>query len=206
MAMNQRRIVQSLEREFGIDGSRVMFLNGEPWLPSDVLMTIARRSGKFLSIEEDFKEFVPVVKQFVHTARLVDRGGMVFQRSGVATVGEQLPTGEYADPHDLAASRALVKVMNAAGVNPFKPAAAITFAEDDKQGRNADLARIHILAGEAGLVGVDEEGLKSHKAYYGYLREWGRSALGREVKTSAELNQEQRAMLIESLKRMAVEE
>jgi hypothetical protein len=192
---------QQLAQTFGIDPGRVFMMeDGESWLPSDVLSQIARQSGEFSSIEEDFDQFIAQLNQVVHVARVVDPEGRSYRRSGVATIGEKLSNGQEANPHDLASSRALVKVLDMAGFNPLKAApvapiknARITMevaAAGEASARPRDLARIHILAAEVGLIRQLTEGRNDDSKY----REWLAENFG--TTTAATLNEQQRASVI----------
>src|SRR5262249_52735702 len=126
----QVRVLENLQKQFDVDTRRVKLLGkGELWLPADVLTAIARSTESVQVIEEAFVAFIVPLKQIVHSARLVDLNGREYVRTGVGTLGEQLPEMEEGDTVDepaLAASRALVNVMNSAGYNPFKSGAVVS--------------------------------------------------------------------------------
>ncbi|OLE52658.1 MAG: hypothetical protein AUG51_16945 [Acidobacteria bacterium 13_1_20CM_3_53_8] len=146
-------LLSQLHDRFGIDPNRVLFFKpGEPWLPSEELIAIARQADVFQSIHESFDQDIPSLSQVAHTAMVTDKMGRTFSRSGVATIGEMIE-GKEVDAHDLAASRALRNAMGAAGFNPFRVGAAITLDlslkhDEEAQQRNKDLRRIHALAVE----------------------------------------------------------
>jgi hypothetical protein len=124
----RQNIVDELGRRFEIDGDRVLFLDPEkpakPWLPAEVLASIARQTGRFREIEEGFDQYIPApLNQVVHYARVIDEEGRAWRRSGVATVGETPGhhyRGSNPDAHQLAASRALGAALDGAGFNPLK--------------------------------------------------------------------------------------
>ncbi|MGA9768839.1 MAG: hypothetical protein WBV94_07360 [Blastocatellia bacterium] len=206
------QIAKQIEEEYGVDRSRVFFLNErnplEPWLPPDALAAIARKSGGFQTIEETFDQFIPELNQVVHQATVIDEQGRVFKRSGVATIGEQNVAGEF-DEHRLAAGRALGAALSDAGFNPiktkpFKPVA--TFADTDPQNRadeyeqkNNDLAQIHILARQAGLIKENDSQL-DERDYRKYLRETFK------VGSAMILDSTQRASLINALRQRVVKQ
>src|SRR2546423_7681002 len=135
-------LLSQLHDRFGIDPNRVLFFKpGEPWLPSEELIAIARQADVFQSIHESFDQDIPSLSQVAHTAMVTDKMGRTFSRSGVATIGEMIE-GKEGDAHDLAASRALRNAMGAAGFNPFPVGAAIThapFLENEEEGRQPDI-------------------------------------------------------------------
>lgn len=197
--MNKTQILKELHQRYGIDPSAVLFFeNGEPWLRSELLIQIARQSERFQSIDDDFDQVIAGLNQIVHKAHLIDLEGKRFSFCGVATIGEKLPSGEVADPHELAASRALVRTLNAAGFNPFKPASVVPFptaaVEDDPVQRLSDLSLIHIMAQELGLIlGRDK----------GRYVEWLRHNYATD--TAADLDAKQRASAISALKFLVAE-
>lgn len=196
----QRAFVDRLQREFGVDPKRVMFFeDGEAWLPSDVRITIARQRGGFASIDEDYFSYIEGLGQVVHKAHVVDKEGVHYGFCGVATIGERLPNGEEADPHDLAGSRALVKALRAAGVDERHTAQGELRLPP--LGRTTDIqrihiqARIHIRARRAGLITGSGKGLHDQK-----YRDWLDEHYG--VNSSVKLTQEQRASAIKALEQL----
>ena len=71
--VKQETIAQGLAAQFGIDPERVYFPNtekpDEPWLPAESLITIARQSGDFQTIDEGFDQFIAPLNQVVHIWR-----------------------------------------------------------------------------------------------------------------------------------------
>lgn len=208
----QMQIIRNLHQQFDIDPGRVYFIGkGEPWLPADVLSAIGRATGKIKSIDEDYKEFIPQRNQVVHKAIVVDVNDNVYGRSGVATIGETLPdmeAGEEVDEHDLAASRAIVKALNLAGVNPFKSGSIVSLDDRRQQpagprtveeariaeaaSRTNDLARIHMLAADAGMI--ESSIAKGGDRKY---RDW--LLANYKVHSAAELNETERASVVAAL-------
>jgi len=226
------RFLAELLREYPeIDPERVLFLNPnkptEPWFPSEVLIAIARNTGKFDVIEEGFDQYIQPLNQVVHYAS-VTRDERVFRRSGVATIGESISRTDNGHPlynrqspdaHQLAASRALVAVLDAAGFNPYKtrakerpdPAADLVervltpaareFADDDPGVQEAalrehHLGQIHLLAAQAGLIKRIPGAGKDMSEYRAFLLEnWG-------VKTVAGMSQTDRLSVINKLRIM----
>jgi hypothetical protein len=213
-------IIRRLHQQFGVDPNRVKFLdNGEPWLPADVLSAIGRATGQIKTIDEDFSQYIPQCDQVVHKAVVIDAAGNAYGRSGVATIGERLPEmdeGEEVSVHDLAASRAIVKALTLAGVNPFKSGAIVTLQNVQEEvsdtavvtrprtveearvaeaaSRHRDLARIHILAVEAGLVTLPAgSGRGDDSAYRKWLAE------NFQTETAAVLSESERAQVIAAL-------
>lgn len=203
-------IVKSLKERFGVDPGRVKFLAGEePWLPVSELTTIGRTTGLFKSLEEWFHQFIPARKEIIYRGRIVDTNGVEYTRSGVAKEGEWLPEmepGEVADEHQLAASRALRNAMISAGFDPFKPGSVIEFetpgeaaAGDRKQDpveeRRSDLARIHILAKDCGLIAPVGEAGWDDLNYRGWLlRHYN-------VNTASGMNESERQSVITGLQK-----
>jgi hypothetical protein len=131
----RRKVIEALSARFEIDPERVLFLDAEkpdkPWLSAEVLISIARQSGKFQEIEEGFDQYIPApLNQVVHYGRVVDESGKVWRRSGVATVGEMPGNlyrgGRNPDGHQLAAARALGAALDGAGFNPLKAGAVVS--------------------------------------------------------------------------------
>jgi hypothetical protein len=203
----QQQLVARLADQFNIDPEKVLFLNKEkpldPWLNYKALVEIARQSGEFKQIAEDFSEFIPPpLNQVSHTATVVNLQGQVFTRSGVATIGEMLPNESVPDEHDLAATRAMRKALDTAGFDPTKvssPVLDLKLPPDEhaaaleRESRQKDLARIHILAEEKGLkvpIEGDEERSDASR-YRAFLLERfpnsNGSAVGMDPATRAQL-------------------
>jgi hypothetical protein len=179
----QQRIASELADRLGIDPDRVLFPNKKnplkAWLPPDVLEALARGSGEFQAIDDDFATFIAPLNQVVHKGTVVDRQGRSFGATGVATIGEKVPdTDEEIDEHVLARGRALGAALDLAGFNPLRaglaPAAVkvtrIGFA-DEAEIRNNHLGRIHILAAQAGLIKDIPGGGKDLTEYRAFLVE-----------------------------------
>jgi hypothetical protein len=213
-------IADAIARQYGIDSERVYFLSErkplDPWIPPDQLMTITRQVGGFQRIEEQFDTFIAALNQIVHRAVVIDEQGRAFVRSGVATLGEKTPAGVELDEHQLAGGRALSAAITAAGCNPFKTNAnkpgkpSIEMADDlpEQDGpyqREADLALIHQLAEDAGLIFPDEEsGRRNVEQYRRWVRETCKGmGLGDNVTSVARLDQKQRACIIAALRQAA---
>jgi hypothetical protein len=165
----QTKIVEALVERFKIDGSRVLFLNPqwplEPWLPGKTLAAIARQSGKFKVIRVEHERVLEVgsQRQVISQGTVVDLDDRVYSLPGVATMGEKLPeTEEVADAWDLADARALRSTLDLAGFDPVDPSSVVPLNGKDSAPRDPeaaeaearvnDVARIHILAAEKGLI------------------------------------------------------
>lgn len=216
---DQARVADALAQTYGIDPGRVFFPDesnpNKPWLGANELMSIARKSDRIKVIEECFDTFIEALKQIVHTARIVDTEGREYSMVGVATIGEKVGDGD-GDAHALAASRALVSTLSAAGLNPirmggdstFKPVATFEPASSDTgpgssrlaeaKSRNNDLARIHILAEQAGLI-TREAGQVDATAYRNWLLETF------NLKSSVAADASTRASIINALEQLVIE-
>src|SRR5947209_19007520 len=121
LSLKQQTIAEGLAVRYNIDPERIYFLNPdkteEAWLPAESLITIARQSGDFQTIDEGFDQFIAPLNQIVHRATVITKAGNTFTRSGVATVNER----EDMDDHALAAGRAVSAALTAAGFNPLRP-------------------------------------------------------------------------------------
>lgn len=166
----QQRIASELSAQFGFPPDMVHFLNKKkptyPWLSADALLAIARATPTVKSIAEQFQDYIGELSQVLHIATVILDDGRSFSRTGVARIGEKLPDGsDDWDEHYLAASRALRSTLDAAGIDPTKRPDAMRpvaqFAAEKTASTDAglaaaemkrDLARIHILAVEAGLI------------------------------------------------------
>lgn len=203
----QQTIAEGLAFKFNIDADRVLFLNPdrpeEPWLPAESLITIARQTEMFQTIDESFDQFIEPLKQVVHRAMAIDKQGRTFTRSGVATVGER----EDIDDHALAAGRAVSAALTAAGFNPLRPGSLVAFgtqvnapaqggAADEAMMRNKDLKRIHALAAEKGLIVPLGAGAWDRTGYRRFLKEkYG-------TNTAANFDSLQRTSLINALEQL----
>ena len=204
----QEAVVSQLTSQFQIDRDGIRFFDNrpeQPWLSAEALMSIARQSGNFSSIEEAFDQYVPGLQQVIHVAILVDKEGRIYKRSAAATMGEKLPNGEVIDEHALAGSRALGAVLTASGFHPLraasvvameKPGAPMRSLADEAASRHTDLKRIHALAEEKGLIKEGEGGFKDMDEYRESLLE----NVG--TRTTPNLDQQQRASVIEALRQL----
>jgi hypothetical protein len=206
----QRGVARDLAKALNIDGDRIRFLNPdkpeEPWLPPEALVTIARQSPRFKTLDEGYQEFIQQLRQVVHHATFIDVDGRTFGRCGVATIDEDADI----DAHVIAAGRAISAALNTGGINPLRPGATVAPVDlgslplsssadaNELIARRGDLARIHILAKQKGLIieGAGVNGAESTKKYKDQLEAWYgvRSAYG--------FSPEQRASLIEALSRL----
>ena len=204
-SIQQTRIAEILSKQYGISIGEVYFLNpkkpDEPWLTAAALMTIARQSPEILEVSERYDRYIEALQQIVYVGTVALKDGRTFQRSGVATIGEKLPGGDEADEHELAAARAIRKVLDAAGFNPLSTPSDSRSTDrsfDDAMQRSKDLARIHLLAGQAELI-TQKGNRRDDVEYRRFLKDHC-SAMGREgVTTASELNQAERASLIAAL-------
>jgi hypothetical protein len=182
-SFKQSEKLQLLKERFDLseaDLNRVLFLNSrdqsDPWIPPDLLESIARQVGKFKMISVTYDQYERTREQVFYLANVVDEYDRSFPRSGVATVGEA-PNGMDIDAETLAASRALGSSLRAAGFDPFRSGSVVdlqlpamkrpsTLNEEQKnlhevadqaELRRKDLAKIHLLAENKGLiVGKDD--------------------------------------------------
>jgi len=204
----QQEIVKKLVENFGIDGTRVLFLNpddhSDPWLNSKALLTIARQSGDFKQVATTYSEYIPLLKQIVWSSTVVDQHDRGYTRSGVATIGEKLPNQEIPDEHDLAGSRALRAALDDAGFDVTKAAPAVLnlnlppnehAVAQEAECRRADLARIHILATQKGLI-VPSQDDPSRNDLAGY-RDFLQHNFG--INTTAGMGPADRARVINAL-------
>lgn len=201
----QRGIAAQLAKELNIDAERIRFLNkdkpNEPWLSPEALMTIARQSPRFKALSEDYQEFIAPLRQVVHHATFIDVDGRTFGRCGVATIDADVDI----DAHVIAAGRSISAALNSGGINPLRPGAAVDLGDfnpasdaNEVVARRGDLARIHILAKQKGLIiaGAGPNGTDDISQYREQLREWY------GVTTSAGFRADKRASLIEALSRL----
>lgn len=207
----QNAVIAALAENFEIDPTKILFLNREqplePWLPADVLMGIARQSGLFKAINEEFATYIEPLKQVVHVATVIDPEDRIFTRTGAATLGERLGDSvEPAEPHSLASARALKAVLDAAGFNPAKAAPVLKLRlppeehaiADQATSRTNDLATIHTIARDKGLIRDPKDGTNNldMTAYRAFLAE----SFG--VNTAAALSPEERSALINRLREL----
>lgn len=179
----QKGIVERLVEKYGIDGSKVLFLNSknwlEPWIPPSELKSIARISGGFKRIAVRYDNYIAATEQVICVAEIVDNDGVEYSNFGVATIGETNGLGAEISADVLASGRAMSATLNDAGFNPLKSNSVVN-AENSDNVQNVrdfgeasvkrlrDLNRIHALAEEAGLI-VRREDKSRDKAKY---RSW----------------------------------
>jgi hypothetical protein len=211
----QKQSLNFLQTNFGLsddDLNRCIFFrkdDNQPWIPPEILEAIARKTGKFQSINAVFDQYVEPLEQIIFTASVTDEHGRVYMRSGVATMREK-PSGVEIDTPTLARGRALSAALTAAGYNPFKAGSVVEIGrpnfpshsggrlsdrelklheiEDEAALRRKDLKQIHAIAEGTGLIVGDEM-----KAY----RNWLFHNFG--VRSAATLDAEARAQVINKL-------
>lgn len=183
----QNRIAEGLATQFAIDKDRVFFPDpdrpNDPWLGANELIAIARQSDRFQAIEAKFTTVIVELNQIVHSARVVDKEGRIFERIGVATLGENTPGSAKPDEHGLADSRAIVATLSAAGFNPLRSGSLglesspdakaksdmhISIIDDAAESRRNDIRRIHALAEEVGYI-VHSETATDDRLYRRFL-------------------------------------
>jgi len=172
----QQAVINALTQRFEIDTEGIRFLNpdkkAEPWFPAEVLQSIARQSERFRGISVEFATYIEPLKQVVYVTTVTDNDNRIFTRSGAAGLYERLPGDQpqkvdqeaQFDPHSLAASRATIAALTAAGFNPMKAASAVPLdvrlpssgpaqrQEDGRQSKLDDIRTIHTLAKQKGLI------------------------------------------------------
>ena len=206
LTLKQQAVAGGLAERFGIDVERIYFFNGdkpeEPWLPAESLITIARQSEEFQTIDESFDQYIAPLNQLVHRSTVITRAGRTYTSSGVATIGERADI----DDHALAAGRAVRAALTAAGFNPLRPGGVVTLdlnlaagaqaktdSSGEAQSRNADLRRIHALAERKGLIKPRPGGQWDRTEYKRFLME------NYQTPTAAGFDSLQRNSLINAL-------
>lgn len=174
----QQEILDELNKRFGIEPDRILFLNprdaNDPWIPPDEMMSIARQHGGFTLVSVTHDKFIGETSQQIYTATVVDAQERTFVRSGVATLGER-PNGQDIDTETLASGRALSAALRDAGFHPYKSGSIVSLddarqnieerrrgrelqrIEDESALRIKDLKQIHALAREKGLIVGDNK-------------------------------------------------
>lgn len=215
----QKEIVAQLVERFGIDGSKVLFLNeknpDEPWLRAMLLAGIARKSGLFKVVRVEWENYIEPLSQIIYQGTVVDVDDRIYSLPGVATANEKHDRidDEEINAHDLAESRALRSTLTLAGFDPFDPTSVVHLGEfksaqrdvaaAEAESRRADLARIHILAKEKMLIieGAGPGGKDDTDGYRNFLRDNYNG-----VRTAAGFSPTQRKSLIEALERYEIDE
>ena len=211
----QQAVVDQLVERYNINGSKVLFLNeknpNEPWLRGKLLAAIARQSGLFKSILVKYDQFIAPLSQVVYQGEVMDLDDHLFSLPGVGTHGEKMANSEdEVNEHDLAESRALKSTLELAGFDPLDPASVVHLGElmprvpgeAEAESRLNDLARIHILAKEKGLIieGARMDGKDDASRYRKFLLDkYG-------INTAAGFDPLQRKSLIEALERYEADE
>lgn len=164
LTKTQTDIVSRLVETYGIDGSRILFLNpknpNDPWIPVSQLEIIARQIEGYRDSEVEFDQFIEPTHQFIYKATVIDSQNRRFTRPGVATIGESPIDGEDFDPHYLAAGRALSAALKSAGFHPcevdFRRETKAEFSGsvpvEDAKNRQNQLGVIHEKAKQKGLI------------------------------------------------------
>lgn len=206
LTLKQEGVAKDLARRFGIDPERIYFLNedkpDEPWLPAEALVTIARQTEDFQTIDESFDQYIGPLNQVVHRATVITKDGRTYTRSGVATIGER----QDIDDHALAAGRAVSAALTAAGFHPLRPGSVVSDngrqpagaqpADDVAEQRRVDLRRIHALAEQKGLIKPRPGGLWDRTAYRQFLLD------NYQTNTAVGFDSVQRASLINALEQL----
>jgi hypothetical protein len=213
----QTEILSKLTQNFDIDETRILFLNprdeAEPWIPADELTSIARQHGGFKSIGVEHEKFIPETNQVIYTATVVDAQDRIYIRSGAATFGETAGNGLDIDADTLAQGRALGASLRAAGFHPYKSGSIVDLGEfrraamkltseeqglqkieDESISRKNDLAQMHKLAEEKGLIVVRPGNVRDMTKYRSELK------LRFNTDTAATLDRAGRAAVINWLK------
>lgn len=191
-----------------------------PFIPAEFKIAIARRTNQFSSIDAEFSSHVSSLNQLIYKGTVIDQDGRSVTRTGVSTIGEKVD-GKDMDPHKLAENRALSQALDDFGFNPFKTnflsgimvlerivkGSATTHTADpvgaaplpryvspEAQRRRDDLALIHKLAEEKGLMIKLQSGGFDVVGY----RDWLERKFG--SRTAAPLDQDTRAQVINKLR------
>ncbi|GEM_PF-3153909 len=207
---NKREDIFFQLAKFGINRNEVLFLNEkdptEPWLSSDLLMSIARQAGGFKTTSVTFDKFVPERQQVIYTALVEDECGRQCIRSGAATEGENAEI----DADTLAQSRGMKAALTGAGFNPFKAGSVVSISDkdafkklsNDKLAKHEsaeeaalrvkDLKQIHAIATAKRLVNY-QQGFKDDSEYRSWLFE------NFKIESAVEANRQLRAQIINQL-------
>lgn len=208
----QSEILQELNNRFGLDPERILFINerdeNDPFIPAELLVSIARQHGGIKSVIENFDRFIPETNQYVYTASVVNEKDIVFARTGVATVNEN----EDIDAETLAAGRAISAALRDAGFHPYRSGSVVSLdaARQEINNRHSesvktpllqaadrrrkDLFQIHDIAKREGLISEYSDGTQDQTSYREFLqKEFG-------VFSAAELDEQQRARVINRLR------
>lgn len=214
----------NLKENFGLsdsdlDSCLVFGKDQDPWIPPGLLVSIARHTGKFSDIGSNFESHVPSLNQLVYKGTVTDLEGRSITRTGVATIGERSGDREM-DPHKLAEGRAIASALRAQGFDPFKSnfvdgtvnfasrttypvarsladekhAAELQQIENESARRKKDLAHIHALAMEKGLIGTLPRGGK----FDGPYRDW--LSTNFKTRSAVMLDETERQQVINALK------
>lgn len=217
-SIQQKRIAETVSHQYGVPKDKVYFPYerepDRPWLGAEALMVIARNSPEVSGVMERFDKYEPTLQQIFHLATVTTTDGHTFERTGVASIGEKLKgvPDEEVDEHELAAARAIRKALADAGVDPFsnvrseEPAEAVPASAGVQEAalRTRDLAEIHMLAEEKGLVSV-VGGKKDDSKYRRWLnRHCSGLGIG-DVTSAVNLGPKERASVIQALRQLGNE-
>jgi hypothetical protein len=199
--LEQEEIVREFTTAYDIDPSQISFDSErpEPIFDFEALNLLATLLGNFPSIVTDLGDVNEAMGLVTSSCEIRMSDGRTRVVFGAAVVGEEMPDSKLIEsiPQalSLAQARALRKALRAVGWDAFRA--------HRQQGENTlalnlpadlvktEIAEIHILAKEVGLITRD--GDKTN--YYKMMGIWFP-----EVKTSKQLDEVQRAQMIATLR------
>ena len=225
LTLEQLQVRGEYANRFSIPTHWILFLNDreplEPWFNPKALLAIARQAPEIQTVSGRFDKYVEPLKRIFFLGTVILANGRSYEMTGWSTVGEHLfDARDDIDEFSLAQGRAMHAAMEAAGVNPSKPASLVSLMKprppvvndedeemnpDEAAQRGKDVARIHVLAEALGLI-KSEGGMRNKYEYRIWLQRFSKDAFGlTSVTSSTALSRGQRQLVISELQRLVRE-
>jgi hypothetical protein len=200
--LKQESLASEFASDYGISRDQIIFFDDsdEPFFLFEALAQIVAELTNFpaLHVGSPAVNFEHGLVTCEATITLADN--RTFGSAGAAFINETLPGGETLDDYltatDIARARALRSALRLVGFDPVRAhlsrgrEATATRPDPETERRNKELAEIHILAEQAGLIVGDDK-----SAYYRQL--W---VFFPGVESAGELGAKERAQFIALLR------
>ena len=208
LTLQQESLVREFVADYDIDPEQIIFFDETeaPFFLFEALAQIINALGNFREVAVTHPEIDEKNGNATCEAALTLEDGRVVKSFGSSFVGDTLPGKEVSDfqtAFDLARARALRSALRLAGFDVVKrheqrkrgeKAESPTVSPEEEQ-RNSELAEIHILAEEAGLITRAPGVLDDKSAYYRQL-----GVFFPLVASAADLNTKERSQFIALLR------
>ncbi|MET0646414.1 MAG: hypothetical protein ABW208_07310 [Pyrinomonadaceae bacterium] len=206
--LQQESLVGEFVTAYGIDADQVIFFDDTPapFFLFEALAQIVGALGNFREVAVTHPEIDERNGNATCEAALTLDDGRVVRNFGSSFVGDTIPGKEVNDfqtAFDIARARALRSALRLAGFDPVKrheqskrgEKGEETVISPEAEQRNKELAEIHALAAEAGLIVNAPGALEDKSAYYRQLQVFFPA-----VSSAGELSAKERAQFIALLR------